>query len=257
MILETQSKRRADALQSPIHAALESGRYPPWLVEMVTDTNESAQTVTQHEAWFRFRDGNISRKEHHALLMGLWPLFERFPKFLALNLLKCDYGSDSVMNAVRDWLIKNLRTEQWHTRMYRDWAVSAGVEEEALFQGERSEGAQALSDWCWQVSKNEGLAEALAATVFAIQRVTGQWAKTLSESGDYQSLFEESERKHALQWVHAYSARDRRQLVESLDIIRELLGDNPNEQSVNRVKQAIEKSYVLYAGALDEVLGHA
>ena len=107
MILETHSKHRADALQSPIHAALESGRYPPWLVELVTDTNESARTVTQHETWFRFSDGSISRKEHHALLMGFWPLFERFPKFLALNLLKCDYGSDSVRNAVRDWLKEN------------------------------------------------------------------------------------------------------------------------------------------------------
>jgi len=244
-------------MQSQINTALESGRYPQWLVGMVTDTSESARAVTQHDAWFRFSDGTISQKEHHAMLTELWPLFERFPKFLALNLLKCDYGSDSVMNAIRDWLIKNLRTEQWYSGMFRDWAVSAGMTEEALFNGKRSENGQALSDWCWQVSETDGLVEALAVIVFAIPGVTCRWARILSESGGYQSLFEDSKRKYAFRWIQSHAAYDGQQVLEALEIIHELLGDQPDEQAVNRVKQAIEKSYELYVATLDEVMGHA
>lgn len=244
-------------MQSQITTALESGRYPQWLVEMVTDTSETARAVTQHEAWFRFNDGTISQKEHHTMLTELWPLFERFPKFLALNLLKCDYGSDSVMNAIQDWLIRNLRTEQWYSGMFRDWAVSAGMTEETLFNGKRSENAKALSDWCWRVSETEGLAEALAVVVFAIQGVTCHWARVLSESGAYQSLFEESERKQALRWIQAHAAYDDHQLLEALEMIHELLGNNPDDQAVNRVRKAIEKSYELYVATLDEVIGHA
>jgi len=244
-------------MQKEINTALETGQYPEWLLNVVTETKESARAVTNHEAWFRFSDGTISKKQHQALLMAFWRLFERFPKFLALNLLKCDFGSDSVMNGIRSWLLQNLKTEQWHPGMYRDWAVAAGVTEEELFDGHQSESAKAITDWCWEVSEASeanGLAEGLAAIIFAIQGVTSDWAKMVWESGDYPMLFDVADRKHAMRWIQTHASYNP---LQALEMIHELLGDNPDEPTVNRVKQAIKKSYVLYASALDEVMGHA
>lgn len=241
-------------MQKEINIALESGHYPEWLANVVGETKESARAVVNHEAWFRFSDGTISQQQHQALLLAFWRLFERFPKFLALNLLKCDFGSDSVMNGVRGWLLQNLKTEQWHAGMYRDWAVAAGVSEEELFDGHQTEGAKAITDWCWEVSETDGLAEGLAAIIFGIQGVTSDWAKMVWESGDYASLFDEVDRKSALRWIQTHASNNS---VQGLEMIHELLGDHPDDQTVSRVKQSIEKSYALYAAALDEVMGHA
>lgn len=70
-------------------------------------------------------------------------------------------------------------------------------------------------------------------------------------------MFEDSNRRHALRWLEAHAGYDNQQLLEALEIIHELLGDNSEEQAVNRVRQAIGKSYDLYSTALDEVIGHA
>jgi len=239
---------------SSVQQALESGRYPQWIQDVVVDTEEAANAVAHHETWFRFMDGTISQKQHHTFLRAFWRLFERYPKFLALNLLKCDFGSDSVMNGVRSWLLQNLKTEQWQACMYRDWAVSAGVSEEELFQGDQPEGAKAITDWCWEVSEAEGLAEAMGAIIFALQGVTSDWAKMLWESGDYSMLFDEADRKSAMRWIQTQAAYNP---LQALEMIYELLGDHPNDQTVTRVKQAMEKSYDLYAAALDEVMSHA
>ena len=91
--------------------ALGTNRYPQWLQDVILTTNRLAQKVGQHEAWQRFSDGTIPEAKHHALLTGFWPLIERFPQFLALNLLKCSYGTNDALNKARGWLIKNLRIE--------------------------------------------------------------------------------------------------------------------------------------------------
>ena len=132
-------------MQGTITTAVESGWYPQWLVDVVMETNETARAVTHHEAWHRLSDGTIPEEKHHALLTGCWPLIERFPHYLALNLLKCSYGADPALNLARGWLIKHFRIEQRHAEMYRDWAVSAGVPESVLFHSRRAAAVTALA----------------------------------------------------------------------------------------------------------------
>lgn len=244
-------------MPSTITKAVESGQYPQWLVDVVKETNETAKVVANHEAWQRFSDGTIPEKQHHALLTGFWPLIERFPQYLALNLLKCSYGSDAPLKQARGWLIKNLRIEQRHAEMYRDWAVAAGVPEHALFHCSRPAAATAITDWCWHVCEADGLAEGMAATNFAIEGVTGEWTQMVWESPDYKLFFPEPQRKKAMRWIQAHAAYDDAHPVEALDIIYALLGDQPDTRSVYRVQRAIQKSYDLYRLALDVGMGMA
>ncbi len=238
-------------MQAATVSNIDVTRYPQWLQNTLYETEALAQKVAHHEAWYRFSDGTIPRAQHHALLSGFWPLIERFPQYLALNLLKCSYGADPALNKTRGWLIKNLRVEQRHAEMYRDWVETAGISREELFEANRSAAATAITDWCWHVCESGGLAEGMAATNYAIEGVTGEWAKMVGASEIYQELFPESERKKAMKWIFAHAAYDDKHPVEALDLIYAQLGNDPDPIKARRVKEAIQKSYELYLLALD------
>ena len=242
---------------SSVQHALESGRYPQWIQDVVMETEDSANAVAHHEAWYRFSDATIPQEKHHALLIGFWPLIERFPQFLALNLLKCAYGEDTALNKARGWLIKNLRVEQRHAELYRDWAVSAGIPQETLFSAKQSVAARAITDWSWQVCESGDLAEGMVATNYAIEGVTGAWTQMVWESPGYKLLFKEGERKKALKWIQAHAAYDDKHPVEALVIVSSLLGKDPGPAAMLKVKVAIQKSYELYLLALDSVMATA
>lgn len=238
-------------MPASVDAALQTDRFPPWLKDIVRETQPRAHAVAHHEAWYRFSDGTIPEARHHALLIGFWPLIERFPQFLALNLLKCVYGGDATLNKARGWLIKNLRVEQRHAEWYRDWAQCAGIAREDLYHGPRSAAATAITDWCWHVCQSGGLAEAMAATNFAIEGVTGDWCDLVWRSTDYRRLFPETEQVKALKWIQAHAAYDDRHPVEALDIISALLGEKPDSKAIHKIKNAVLKSYELYHLAID------
>ena len=244
-------------MPTALEQAVESNRYPQWIQDMVGETQKAAHAVAHHEAWYRFSDGTIPQTKHHALLIGFWPLIERFPQFLALNLLKCSYGGNSTLNAARGWLIKNMRIEQRHAEMYRDWSECAGIPRVSLFEGKRPAAATAITDWCWHVCESGNLAEGMAATNFAIEGVTGEWCQMVWESEDYKQLFKKGEQKKALKWIQAHAAYDDTHPVEALDLIYELLGKDPELSEVHRVKEAIQKSYDLYTLALNVGMAHA
>ncbi len=238
-------------MPASVDTALQTDRYPQWLKDIVHETSPNAQAVAHHEAWYQFSDATIPEEKHHALLIGFWPLIERFPQFLALNLLKCTFGEDRALNKARGWLIKNLRVEQRHAEWYQDWAQCASISRQNLYQGYRPAAATAIIDWCWHVCESGGLAEGMAATNFAIEGVTGDWCELVWKSADYRGFFPESEQKKAMKWIQAHAAYDDLHPVEALDIIYALLGDAPAVRDIQQVKGAILKSYDLYRLALD------
>lgn len=234
-----------------VEEALAAKRFPLWLAQVVEDTKPKAQAVAQHEAWKQFSAGTIPVVKHHLLLSGFWPLIERFPQFLALNLLKCSYGSNSGLNEARGWLIKNLRIEQRHAEWYRDWAEYSGISRPQLYEGHRPAAMTAITDWCWHICESGSLAEGMAATNFAIEGVTGDWSEIVWESQDYRSLFKENDRKKAMKWIQVHAAYDDVHPVEALTLIHQLLGVDPRKEEVRKIQRAIEKSYDLYLLALD------
>lgn len=231
-----------------IESKLELTVYPSWVQDLVHDTNKSAQAVVKHEIWTQLRDATIAREGHQDLIVALWPLFERCPQFYSLLLLKCTYGGEPAITATRGWVMKQLRSEQHAADWYRDWADCVGVPRARLYAGVRPATATAVGDWCWSACECGSLLEGLAATGFAVKHVTGEWCRLIATSAEYPQLFPEHERRKGMRWLHAQANQ---YPVEALDRLSALLGHDPSANTLEGIKHAIQKTYELYALALE------
>jgi pyrroloquinoline quinone (PQQ) biosynthesis protein C len=230
---------------------------PSWLQDVVVGTQAERCRVARHEAWQRMRDGTISREAHRNILVGFWPLIERFPQFLALNLLKTRHGRDEAQNAARAWLARNLRVEQKHAGWFLDWGHAFGIDRDAMLDGPRPVEMTLITDWSWRVCESGELAEAMAATNYAIEGVTGEWTPGVAHSAVYRAAIVRGDERSAMRWLDAHADYDDRHPWQALELIAALSGDDPGPARVQAIRAAITRSYELYALALDAALGHA
>jgi pyrroloquinoline quinone (PQQ) biosynthesis protein C len=228
--------------------------YPRWVQDMAAGTDAAKSLVAEHEAWRLMRTGSISSAQHRNIMVGFWPLIEKFPHFLALNLVKTSYGRDAGVNAARSWLARNLRLEQKHAEWFLDWAEAFGTPREEMLDGWRPVEMTVITDWCWRVCEAGDLAEAMAATNFAIEGVTGEWTPRVSESPAYRALIEDADPGRGMRWLQAHADYDDAHPWEALAIIAQLAGGNPAPARVRGIRDAIVKSYGLYRLALDAAL---
>ena len=110
--------------------------------------------------------------------LQLYPFIHAFPKFLAEALIKAedDYS--------RSFLIDNIRVEKAHAEHWLWMGEGFGIprsEMMAMAEGERPvlRDVQSLSDWIWFINAKGSLAEAVAATSFAIEGATGDLTRGL------------------------------------------------------------------------------
>lgn len=145
-----------DSLQSfvrPYWDELLDGEF----VEGVTHTRLS---VSQMQGW----------------MLQLYPFIHSFPKFLAEALIKVedDYA--------RSFLIDNIRVEKAHAEQWLWMGIGFGLRKEEMLEfadGRRPllRDVQSLTDWLWYVNTKGSLAEAVAATSFAIEGITGDMCR--------------------------------------------------------------------------------
>jgi pyrroloquinoline quinone (PQQ) biosynthesis protein C len=159
-----------------------TARYPGWVQDLVNDTETAAARVAGHDVWRLMREGQIASFQHRHLLVGFWPFIERFPQFMALNLLKTSYGRSPAIDAARAWLARNLRQEQKHAEWFLDWAAAAGIPRDEMLDGWRPVEMTMIVDWCWHLGQSAELAEAIAATHYAVEGVTTLWRRATTSS---------------------------------------------------------------------------
>ncbi|MEW6269304.1 MAG: iron-containing redox enzyme family protein [Thermodesulfobacteriota bacterium] len=229
---------------------------PSWLRDVVASVEPAKRRVAEHEVWRRMRAGTITRREQRNVLVGFWPLIERFPGLLALNLVKTSYGRDAGQNAARSWLARNLRTEQKHAEWFLDWAEGCGITRDEMLDGRRPTEMTLVTDWSWRVCESGGLAEAMAATNYAIEGVTGEWTPGVAASAAYRASLVGEPRK-AMRWLDAHASYDDEHPWQALAIVAQLAGPEPGPSEVRTIREAIVRSYELYALALDAALRHA
>jgi pyrroloquinoline quinone (PQQ) biosynthesis protein C len=110
--------------------------------------------------------------------LQLYPFIHAFPKFLAEALIKVEDEYS------RSFLIDNIRVEKAHAEhwlwMGEGFGISRG-DMMALAQGDRPllRDVQSLTDWIWYINAKGSLAEAVAATSFAIEGATGDLTRAL------------------------------------------------------------------------------
>lgn len=110
--------------------------------------------------------------------LQLYPFIHAFPKFLAEALIKAEDEYS------RSFLIDNIRVEKAHAEHWIWMGEGFGIprgEMMAMAEGERPmlRDVQSLSDWMWFINAKGSLAEAVAATSFAIEGATGDLTRGL------------------------------------------------------------------------------
>ena len=94
----------------------------------------------------------------------------------------------------------------------------------------------------------------VAATNYAIEGVTGEWAQLVCSSDRYASSFPEEKRKTGMRWLRAHARYDDSHPWEALEIVAAILGAHPGPREVEAVHAAIRRSYEYMRMTLDDCL---
>ena len=130
--------------------------------EWATKVNTGAWSTNAMRGWF----------------LQLYPFIHAFPKFLAEALIKVEDEYS------RSFLIDNIRVEKAHAEHWIWMGEGFGIPRQdmiALAEGDRPllRDVQSLTDWIWYINAKGSLAEAVAATSFAIGGATGDLTRAL------------------------------------------------------------------------------
>jgi pyrroloquinoline quinone (PQQ) biosynthesis protein C len=228
--------------------------YPQWIQAVVQECEPAKRCVAKHELFLLMRNGALSERATRGFMIGVWPVIEQFPQYMAMNLLKVQLGRARGHDMARRYLIRNIRVEQNHVEHWVHWAQAHGVDRDDLLHGSSPAAAEALSHWCWHTCERAPLAAAMAATNYAIEGVTGEWAYLVCSSTAYEIGFAPEIRKQAMKWLKVHAEYDDTHPWEALEIIATILGTDPAPRDVEAVRSRIRKSYDYMRMTLDECL---
>jgi len=235
-------------------ALMDITSYPAWTQELVEACSLSKQGVVEHELFKRMCDATLDAATARHFLVGVWPVIEQFPQYMAINLLKIRYGVHTGQEMARRYLIRNIRVEQNHADHWVAWAEASGVSLHELIEGNVPIASVSLSHWCWHTCERESLAIAMAATNYAIEGATGEWASLVCSRDDYENSFPAESRKKAMKWLRLHAHYDDEHPWEALEIIVTLLGLDPDPADVEQLRRTICASYDYMRMTLDQSL---
>lgn len=122
----------------------------------------------------------LSVPEMQGWIMQVYPFIHAFPKFLAEALIKVedDYS--------RSFLIDNIRVEKAHAEHWVWMGMGFGLKKQDMLdlaEGNRPllRDVQSLTDWMWFINTKGSMAEAVAATSFAIEGIAGDIARKVTK----------------------------------------------------------------------------
>lgn len=228
--------------------------YPHWLRDIVHQCAAARHEVVNHRFIRSMRDGTVPAPAMWRFLTGVWPVIEQFPQYMAMNLLKVRYDAGAGHGMARTYLIRNIRVEQNHVQYWIDWAQGHGIGRDELFLATRSAQIEALSHWCWRTCDVDPLPVAMAATNYAIEGATGEWAALVCESTEYSNQFPPEERSKAMKWLRVHAHYDDTHPWEALDIIATLIGPQASARDIAAITSAILKSYEYMIMAFNDCL---
>jgi pyrroloquinoline quinone (PQQ) biosynthesis protein C len=225
--------------------------YPKWAQDMVAGCEEARQSVIDHPLWDLMSTLKLDQTSTRNFMVGVWPVIERFPAYMALNLLKTRYGRSQGDNLARRWLVRNIRVEQNHADYWLNWAEGAGVQREEVLNGYAPHGTQTLADWCEEVSTRDSLAAGIAATNYAVEGATGDWSQLIYDSAQYAESFPTKIRAGSMRWLQLHAAYDDTHPWEALEIVCTLMGMTPPADEVVHIGECIRRSYISMRVTLD------
>ena len=173
--------------------------------------------------------GELTLSEMQGWMLQIYPFIHAFPKFLAEALIKVedDYS--------RGFFINNIRVEKAHAEHWLWMGEGFGLRRRemlGLADGSKPllRDVQSLTDWLWYINTRGSLAEAVAATSFAIEGMAGDIARKVTSGFQFykdepgvdlgprtyrwmreHAIYDDEHPKIALQIVQRYATNERMQ----------------------------------------------
>lgn len=228
---------------------------PTWLDSMHAFLKPYWDDVLNSSWAEGFVAGTHSLREMQGWILQLYPFIHSFPKFLAEALIKVedDYS--------RNYYIGNIRVEKHHATQWVWMGKGFGLSEKemmALVDGTRPvlRDVQSLTDWLWYINAKGSVAEAVAATSFAIEGVTGDIArKMLPHFEKYRDMPGVDVNPKTLAWTKAHAHYDDEHPKIALEIVRRYATTEQMQtkcmfaarRSLQLLNQALVTSYQAYS----------
>jgi pyrroloquinoline quinone (PQQ) biosynthesis protein C len=162
----------------------------------------------------------LSLQELQGWALQLFPFIHAFPKFLAEALIKVED------EYARTFLINNIRVEKSHADHWLAMGEGLGVPRDdmlALADGRKPvlRDVQSLTDWLWYVNTKGSLAEAVAATSFAIEGMTGDLArKTIEGFLAYENEPGVTFTRASTRWMREHAHYDDDHPIIALEVVK-------------------------------------
>jgi len=223
-------------------------RHPLWVEDLHRYLDPYWKQVTEG-SWAQGVAGRrLSLPEMQGWILQLYPFIHVFPKFLAEALIKVEDEYS------RTFLIRNIRVERAHADHWLDMGEGFGVPKDemlALVDGRKPvlRDVQSLTDWLWYINTKGSLAEAVAATSYAIEGVTGDVSrKCLDGFLSYDAEPGVRMTRSASRWVREHAHYDDEHPVIALEIVKQYAD---TERKQHKVMAAARRSLQLLALAFE------
>ncbi len=201
-----------------------------------------------HSEWARaVAESRMSVAEMRGWILQIYPFIHTFPKFLAEALIKVedDYG--------RSYLIDNIRVEKAHAEHWLWMGMGFGLSRQEMLdlaEGKKPllRDVQSLTDWLWYVNTKGTLAEAVAATSFAIEGITGALSRQVIDGFEsYRGRPGVDMGPKTYKWMREHARYDDEHPKIALEVVKRY-ANTPKLQ--NKVMMAAKRSLQLLHLAL-------
>jgi pyrroloquinoline quinone (PQQ) biosynthesis protein C len=183
----------------------------------------------------------MSVEQMQGWILQIYPFIHDFPKFLAEGLIKVEDEFS------RNFLIENIRLEKAHAEHWIWMGEGFGLNRKQMLEmaeGEKTilRDVQSLTDWVWRVNTKGSLAEAVAATSFAIEGVAGALTRKIAPGFEaYRNKPGVDMNPKTYKWIREHAHYDDEHPKFALEIIKHYaITDRMQRQVMFAAKRSLE-----------------
>ena len=204
-----------DDLSHPHKRGKKLTPHPAWIYALRHQIEPAWNAILNCRLIREASAGTLSLPQMRAWLLQLYPFIETFPKWIALNIPK----TQDAMS--RDFLIDNVRVEKRHAEQWIYMAEGFGIKRQDLLTVKPLAEVEALTHWLWSINTQGSLAEAVAATNYAIEGITKDIAVvTVKGFPRYEGVEGIHLDRKAYWWMKAHAKYDDLHPQHALEIIK-------------------------------------
>jgi pyrroloquinoline quinone (PQQ) biosynthesis protein C len=201
-------------------AVREMASHPRWVSSLYEFVAPHWDNLVNGQWAQSVASARLSVEQMQGWILQIYPFIYDFPKFLAEGLIKVEDDFS------RTFLIENIRIERAHAEHWLWMGEGFGLDRQQMLN--LAEGdtpilrdVQSLTDWVWRVNTKGSLAEAVAATSFAIEGVAGALARKIATGFEsYRDRPGVDMNPKTYKWIREHSHYDDEHPKFALEIVK-------------------------------------